>query len=346
MAYEDLKYKRFNDSLDENGDIVIAGISFAPSRILFDMDAVAYEAAYNEFQEQAFDELKDVIYNSYPSCIAYNFRLSEKGEGATDPVRKLLHLKDTWESVVFMLFALVMGEVRHKSINLKAATVFKSFSPTGTPVYVSFNTRDHIVTDAIKPKIHAIKAVVTFSKANGLGLQCEAIEEALLDKLLELQDIRNDISHHTAPTPEEAEAELMQVVPLFKEMLVLTEFLQECRILRFENFATKCKCEEFNGHALNKEFGEFDFGTQQPYVLSLGQEQLFVEWNGEVYSISPFMHYDKDATGRKSYLSFYKGKKAGKFWYEPLTKRTEITFDPLQPRFDAEQATLVTLIVP
>lgn len=344
MAYEDLKYKRFNDSLDENGDIVIAGISFAPSRILFDMDAVAYEAAYSEFQEQAFDELKDVIYNSYPSCIAYNFRLSEKGEGATDPVRKLLHLKDSWEAVVFVLYALVMGEIRHKAVNLKAAQVFVSNGPTG-PVYGNFNT-GRILTDAIKTKIYVLQAVITFSKANGLGLQCEAIEEALLDKLLELQDIRNDISHHTAPTREEAEAELMQVVPLFKEMLVFTEFLQECRILRFESFATRCKCEEFNGHALNKEFGEFDFGTQQPYVLALGQEQLFVEWNGEVYSISPFMHYDKDATGRKSYLSFYKGKKAGKFWYEPLTKRTEIAFDPLQSRFDAEQATLVTLIVP
>jgi len=345
IQYEDIKCLRFNESLDEQGEFPIAGVSFLPSRILFEMDIVAYEEAFNEFKEQEFEALKDTVYNQYPSCIAYNFRLSEKGEGASDPVRKLLHLKDAWESIVFVLYAIVWGEIRHKSIDLKAAQVFISNGPTGDPVYGYFNT-NKLLTDALKTKIQNLKAIVTFSQANHLGLKCEAIDTKLLDKLLDLQDIRNGISHHTAPTKEEAEEELRQVIPLFKEMLVLTEFLEDCKVLRFESFASKCRCEEFNGHFLNKEFDDFNFNADLAYVIGLGQEQLFLKWEDEIFSLSPFLHFHRDVGGRESYLSFFKGKKDGKYWFEPVTTREEISFDHLQARFDAEQAVLISLIVP
>jgi len=351
FPYNDAKYQRFNESLDEdcrieaNGHVKVGGTQFQPSRILYDMEPIGYTEAYQDFLNSEYERIKEVVFNQFPSCIAYNFRLSEKGEGASDPVRKLLHLKDTWESIVFVLYAIVWGEIRHKNIDLKAVQVFVSPGVNGNPVYESFNTRK-LLTDALKTKIQNIKAVIDYSRAIGLSLQCEAIETDLLDKLLALQDIRNDISHHNAPTREEAEAELLAVVPLFKEMLMLTEFLAECKILRFESFAVKCKCEEFNGHYLNKEFDDFDFAAQQSYILGLGQEQLFLKWHNEIYSISPFLHFHKDGVGRESYISFYKSKRESKFWFEPITKREEISFDHLQARFDAEQAILINLIVP
>ena len=345
IQYDDIKYKRFNESLDEQGEYQIAGVSFLPSRILFEMDVVAYEEAWIDYKEQEFVELKDTIRNQYPSCIAYNFRLTEKGEGASDPIRKLLHLKDTWESIIFVLYAIVWGEIRNKSIDLKAVEILIATAPSGNPVYKSFNT-DRLISDGLKIKIQNIKAVISYAKNNSLGIKCEVIPIALLDKLSELQDIRNDLSHHTAPTKEEAENELKKVIPLFKEMLVLTAFLEDCKVLRFESYTEKCKCEEFNGHALNKEFDDYDFSANLAYVLSLGQEQLFIEWDNDVFSLSPFLHFERDAVGRESYLSFFKRKKDGKYWFEPITKRIEVSFDHLQIRFDAEQAVLVNLIVP
>jgi hypothetical protein len=344
VPYEDEKYQRFNESLDEGGKIIIASTEFLCSRILYEMEPIGYVEAYQEFQNTEYERLKDTVYNQYPSCIAYNFRLSEKGEGASDPVRKLLHLKDTWESIVFVLYAIVWGEIRHKGADLKAVQILASTSPTG-PVYKHFNT-DRLLNSAIKTKIQNIKAVVKYSKSNGLGLRSEEIEIDLLDKLSALQDIRNDISHHTAPTREEAEAELLEVIPLFKEMLIGTEFLSDCEILRFESFDTRCKCEEFKGHYLNKEFDYFDFAANQSYVLGLGQEQLFIKWNDEIFSISPFLHFYKDGVGRETYLSFFKDKKDGKYLFEPITKREEVSFDHLQARFDGEQAVLINLIVP
>lgn len=345
INYEDKICQRFNSSLDEEGQITIAGFSAMPSRILFEMDYEAYKQELLDFKEQEFEELKNVIYNSFPSCIAYNFRLSEKGEGAGDPIRKLLHLKDTWESIVFVLYAIVWGEIRSKSINLKACQVFKQFDTLNNPIYESFNSK-RLLSDAIKIKIQNIKAIVAFSKTNNLNLKCEIISEELLDKLLELQDIRNDISHHAAPTREQAIEELKLVIPLFQEMLVESSFLEDVRILRFESYSSKCKCEVFNGHSLNKEFEELDFGLNQAQVIGFGNDKLFTEWQGSVFSLSPFLHFDKDNTGHESYLSFFKGKKEGKYWFEPVKVRTEKSFEHLTALFESEKDALLNLIVP
>ncbi len=344
--YEDSRYQRFNESLDEEGEITIADISFQRSRILYELAYESYRDAYNEYTDQEFEDLQQTVYNSYPACIAYNFRLSEKGEGATDPVRKLLHLKDSWEAIVFVLYALVMGEVRFKNADLRGAQVFAHHDTAGNPVYANFNT-DKILSDAIKQKIQNIKGIIQYCKGSNLGFRCGTIDDALLDNLLQLQDIRNDISHHTAPTREQADAELKLVVPLFRQMLVKTRFLEDCKILRFENYTAKCRCEGFNGHSLNREFGDYTLSDpQRDYILGLGQQQLFVLWDDECFGLSLFLHFERDGTGHESYICFYKAKREGKYWYEPVKLRTERVFDALQPRFDAEKDQIVALMVP
>jgi hypothetical protein len=192
-----------------------------------------------------------------------------------------------------------------------------------------------------------LKAIVGFAQTNSLGFKCEEIDIGLLDDLLALQNIRNDISHHAAPTREQAEDELKQVVPLFREMLTKTSFLENCKILRFESFASDCRCEAFNGHSLNREYDNHSLSPAHlAYILGLGQDQLFVLWDTECFGLSPFLHFDRDATGHESYLCFYKRKKDSKYWYEPVKIRDEKSFDALQPRFDAEKDQILALVKP
>ena len=82
------------------------------------------------------------------------------------------------------------------------------------------------------------------------------------------------------------------------------------------------------------------------YVVGLGQDQLFVDWDAECFSLSPFLHFIRDSTGHESYLCFYKGKKQGKYWYEPVKVRAEKTFDGLQARFETEKDAVIGLVVP
>lgn len=346
IDFDDPKYQKFHESLNEIGIIEIAGTVFPRSRILFEMDPTLYEQALNEFLQADFEDLKQTIFDYYPACIAYNYRLSERGEGANDPVRKLLHLKDSWEAIVFVLYALVMGEVRFRQIDLRTAQIFSYYDATGNPHFVNFNT-DKILSDAIKQKIQNIRAIVQHCKAGSLGFKLEKIDETLLDDLLQLQDIRNDVSHHAAPTREQAERELRQVLPIFQEMLGKTRFLDGCRILRFESFATQCRCETFSGHSLNREYENFRFPeAHNGYIINLGQEQLFARWDGDCFSLSPFLHFERDTTGHESYLCFYKGRRGGKYWFEPVKIRTEKAFDHLQNRFETEKDDLKRLLVP
>ena len=346
LKYEDEECRRFNDSLDEEGPVVIAGIAFPRSRILFEMANDTYFEAFYEFQEQEFQELKQTIFDAYPASIAYNLRLSDKGEGADDPVRKILHLKDMWEAIVNFLYALVMGEVRFRNVDLKTSQVITAYGTGGNPIFNNFNT-ERILTDSIKQKILNIKSIILHCKSHHLGFKCEEIDVTLLDDLSFLNDVRNDVSHHGTLTHEQAEHELRLVTPVIRNMLVKTRFLERCQILRFESYTSSCRCESFIGHSLNREFDSYPLtDPQKSRVISFGQEQLFLIWDGECFSLSPFLHFERDSSGHESYLCFFKGKKYGKFWFEPVKIRTEKTFDQLQSRFESEKNDLVKLLVP
>jgi hypothetical protein len=344
--YEDPQFAAYNESLDEEGVVNIAGIEFKRSQILFDLAKVTYEEGYGEFLEEQFKELQQTIFDLYPANIAYHYRLSEKGQGAKDPVKKLFHLKDSWEAMVYVLYAIVMGEVRFRNMDLTAVAVIVGSKPDGTPIIENFNT-DRILTEAIKIKIQNIKAIIEHCKKHSLGFICETIDVTLCDDLLALQDIRNDISHHAMPTKLQAEAELKMVIPLFEGMLEKTRFLGSCKILRFENHSTETQCESFNGYSLNQEFEDHIFvDPHKTYVLGLGKEHLFAEWKNECFSLSPFLHFDIDASGHESYISFYKRKKDGKYWFEPIKARAAKSFDPLNVRFESEKDGLLVLLRP
>lgn len=346
IQYEDAKFARFNDSLDQEGDILIASIAFQPSRILFDMDVESYKNAFEEFQNQEYEELIRGVFELYPTPIAFSFRLSEKGEGADDPIRKLLHLKDTWESIIYILYAIVLGELRSKAIDMTMATCFKTFDTNGNPVYAKFNT-DAIIAESMKQRIYAMKGILLCSRNEGLGLKSEQIQDSVLDNLLELQSIRNDLSHHSTPTREQAELELKKVTPILGALWAGLQFLEGCKLYRFDSFSTKFRLENFNGHSLTRNFENLTLDpTKASYVLTLGQEHVFLIWGSECYSLSPFLHVVKEAAGHESYVCFFKSKRDKKYQFEPIKVRKEVAFDTLQTRFETEKDALLKRLVP
>jgi len=346
IAYEE--NPDFNSEFDElNEGLTVGEVTLAPSWMLYNTDYDLYLTALDEYNNRIFEDLKSSIQNNYSPIIAFNFRLSERGEGAEDPVKKLLHLKDTWEAIIFTLYALTMGEVRKKGIDCKTAQILQNIdSATGNPNYRNFNT-NWILTDALKNKIKVIKAIIKHSQNNSLDFNSEYIPIELLDELIELQSARNDISHHASPTRQQAEQELRTIQPIFETMIKRTKFLENCNIYRFNNLDSSCRCEVFSGHSLNKEFGRLELtGDNLSYIIGLSTDTLFAEWEGEYFSLSPFLHYKEDEIGHESYICFFKGKREGQYWYEPVKIRTELSFDALQTRFETEKDELVNLLVP
>lgn len=333
----------FNQSLDDEiGEINISGEKFLPSYVLFELKKETYRIALTEFIERQLEDLQEQVFSSFPALIAYNYRLSVRGPGANDPIKKFLHLKDTWEGAINTLNALVFGEVRFKKIGLKTANVFHSGNPN-----MRFNSKV-ILTDELKQRLENIRAIVKFSKANNLSLKVEQISFNAMDYLYELQDNRNHFSHASTPTKEQAEEELKIVYPLFEKTLKELRFLENINIVRFETFTDHCRFETFSGHALNKDYDEKLVVSQDQlkYVLTLPGEVIFAKWDDDIFSLSPFLHFLNDITGHETYLCFYKGKKNNKYLYEPVKIRTEKTFDSLQSRFEAEKDEIIQLLVP
>lgn len=349
IKYDNPKYQRFNESLDTDGVIVIAGYSFLPSSILFEMDIQGYKEAFNDFVAQDHEDLKQTVIDTYPACIAYHLRLAERGPNFEDPIQKLGHLKDTWEAIINILHAIAWGEVRNKNINLQGAQVFTKLNIDGSAAYGSFNTR-RLLSDSIKHRIHNIEAIVSHSKSNNFNLKCEQISNQLIERLSELQDVRNNVAHSAVLTKEEAEGLMLVVQPIFAAMLDLTRFLANCEILRFTNFnPPDISCAVYQGYSLHREQIKFQVDTDLPanslsYIFSMTNEQVFLIWGEDVFSLSPFLHYQNDDMGHESYLCVYKGRKDSLYWYEPVKLRNEISFTDKQARFQAELVEIQTLI--
>lgn len=346
MESNDLIYEdndEFNQSIDDNeGIITILNIPFRASEIFYTLQKETYRIALTDFKNQQAEELKQLAFNVLPDCIAYNYWLSQRGPNSNNPIAKFLHLKDSWESVIFTLNALVWGEVRAKRIELKTADVYHSGQPNQR-----FNA-NILMSDALKQILENIKAVVNYSNLNDLDLKCgNFISDELIEALYELQGNRNNFSHTATPTKEQADEELKLVNPLFKTVLKNLRFFEDISILRFDSFTTSCRFQTFKAHSLNREFDDTIEvqPLQQVYIMNNPGEVIFAKWDDDVFSLSPFMHYLNDLTGHETYLCVYKEKREGKFWYEPIKIRENICYDALQARFNAEKIELQNLIV-
>lgn len=346
MELDDLIYEEhedFNQSIDDEGVVTILNTSFRASKVLFTLEKETYRIALTDFENQQTEELKQLAFNVLPDCIAYHYWQSQRGPNSNNPIERFLHLKDSWEAVIFTLNALVWGEVRAKGIDLKTADVYHSGQPNQR-----FNA-SVLMSDALKQILENVKAVVNFSNTTDLNLKCgNFITLELIETLYELQSNRNHFSHTTTPTREQAEEELRLVTPLFRMVLKNLRFFEDISILRFDSFTTSCRFQTFKAHSLNREFDEAIEvqAAQHVYVMTNLGEVIFAKWDDEIFSLSPFMHYLHDTTGHETYLSVYKGKRDSKFWYEPVKVRENICYDPLQARFDAEKVELQNLIVP
>ncbi|MEN6332413.1 MAG: hypothetical protein ABFD57_10535 [Smithella sp.] len=333
----------FNQTIDEEiGDIVIYGEKLSASYILYELKYETYRIAFTDYLDRKFEDLQERTFDDYPPLIAFNYRSAMRGPGSNDSVRKFLHLKDAWEGAINILNALVFGEIRAKSITLKSAQVYHSGNPN-----MHFNSKI-IRTDELKQRLENVRAIINYSAASSLGLTCEKhVSPSLLDNLYSLQDNRNHFSHSATPTKEQAEVELKVVMPIVNKVLEELQFMENITFLRFELFDTKCRFETFRGHHLNKDFDNINVDSAKlGYVMTNLGQVVFARWNDEFFSVSPFLHYLNDTSGYETYLCFYKGKKNGKYCYEPIKMRNEITFDHLQARFDTELQELVNLMVP
>jgi hypothetical protein len=106
---------QYNDWLDQqyfdqSGVLNIFNYQPRPSFVLFSLSQDTYQAAFADFQQQRQEELKQTVFDEFPSPIAHYFYRFENGY--ENELQRLHFLRDTWEAIVDVLHSAIVAECR------------------------------------------------------------------------------------------------------------------------------------------------------------------------------------------------------------------------------------------
>ena len=313
----------FNEYLDSdtNNLVRIAGITFSSSDVLYRLDYDAYISALNDYKEVRESELKENIAYEYPTPIAYYFQQAEDGYDNNN--HRLQLLRSTWEAIIFTLYAIVIGEVRSKSINLRS--IGNSFSD-----YFS---------DRLGTKLLLIERILEYSTSNGITLNSQQIMSIdTIQKIRSLNQERNEFLHTAALSEDQAAVRFTELMPDVLDVLQNLKELEYVDIMRFTqtvNALNELKCEVFNGHSMTRKYKTVTVDITQLTTLSneLNTASVIVSYNSQIYNVSPFLHYRFEANGNATNLCYYKKEKPGSTYEFEVMSRAE-SFEIPRLNFD------------
>lgn len=323
MNTADLRYEEhedFNQYLDDTeNDVIIAGVTFRASEVLFTMQKETYRIALTDYQTQQIEEFKQRVFDYYPTPIAYYFR--QTYFGYLHHNNRLHLLRSTWESMIFVLYAIIIGEARKRTFPLRAAGIRE------TDLY----------NFSVDKKLSIIEKILTYDNANSFGLKCSNyFNVAEIVKIKQLNYSRNGFQHSAALSEEQAATLYAELLPEVIESLKSISQIENIEIFHFINtdgtpFALRC--ETFIGQSPNRTLKTYTLNpTQMAFTgIELNNQCLLAKIDDDIFSISPFLHFRNDEDGHVTnlcYLHQYNPSNANEFKFE-IVRRAVYYFEPI-----------------
>lgn len=282
---------------DDEGYIEIAGARMRPSEALFKVDPVAYHMALVDFQQGEIENFKDVVIQKFPTLIAFNLHRADRGYD--DDSQRLMCLRDTWESLIYFLYAMITGELR--SYNLPI--ILENNRIRGRDIY----------SNKLFEKLGVIEKILVFAKDNTYPLESiDLVKVETIEKIRELNRVRNQYSHYAAQSVEQARQLypewLQEVISVLKDL----QRLQEVTVLRFVGqgrSALQFRGETFIGHYLNRDYSFFDIPQSiiHDCIPHLNDQRILIRMpSSRLFSASPFLHFHPDTNLTR--LCYFKDK--------------------------------------
>src|SRR6266540_7327237 len=173
---------QYNDWLDEryaeqSGTLAILSFQPRPSFVLFSLSQDTYQAAFADFQQQREEELREIVFNEFPSPIAYYFYRFENGY--ENELQRLHLLRDTWEAITDILHAMAIAECRFNGLSLAGPIAFS-----------------HLLSDSVAQRLLNIERIIGHAMSQGTTLNVSRIASiATLGTMRNLNQSRNAFSH-------------------------------------------------------------------------------------------------------------------------------------------------------
>jgi len=296
------KYRdEFDSFLDENGEYII-GLNFSrfPSQILYEMDETAYYEQLTEYVNQKREDYPQVVYQSFPAPIAYFFHQTE--HGYENENHRLHLLRSTWESLIYILYALVFGEVNLKRFSLNNVRIFDNQKIK----------RDHngLLSDKLGWKLEAMQKIIEYDQQQNKKLVISSYTTSDTFEVIKgLNHERNSISHIAALTPQEAQHRFDELYPKVADLLFELDFLENVFLLRFlSNLGDihKIRFTKFDGHSLQRQNYDKTFLDSELIEITpiLNDKIMLVKFDSIIFNVSPFIHFHFEGTHLK--LCYFK----------------------------------------
>lgn len=305
--------RAFEDWLDVTyGKLAIFETSYRASEVLHRLDPIAYQDAFVRFVDEGpaadlsleqlrRETLKRTVRDRFPLPVAHCFYRYEKG--ALYATQQLTFLRDTWEAVIFLLYALVVGEFRAAGGSLAGSKI----------------SDKQLFSDKINDKLQIIEQLLARGVAQGLDLACAQIVGAdTLRRLKELNQFRNDFSHNGTLSDKQVRAQVAHYETPVLELLHEVAAMQELRLLRYlgsSGSQRRIQHQLFTGHNISQAFDTLELPKHKmaafnPYLDDDAKILAYSATNQRLFSLAPFVHFVDDETGKWTRLCFYKQRKA------------------------------------
>lgn len=288
----------YNEWLDEQyadrsgGTLDILGYQPRPSLVLFTMSPDTYEAAFSDFTQQREEEIKESVFNQYPSPIAYYFYRFENGYESD--LQRLHLLRDTWESVIDILHALAVAECRYRNISFVDPLKFKD-----------------LLTDRVAKRLENIDGISAQLSAVGiLPTVAKISPAATLAAMKELNQSRNAFSHSAAQSEAQARNWISECYVDVVEVLADLDGLEDIQIVRYlsQVDGTTLRCEIFRGYSSTRTIQNIRISHQQMLdsVRYFQQGQMLIIADGLIFSLRPMIHFREDGVGHTTRLCIFR----------------------------------------
>lgn len=179
-----------------------------------------------------------------------------------------------------------------------------------------------------------VERILVYNQSNNCGLTCaNLISIPVIQKIRNLNQERNELMHVAALSEEQAAGIYTSVFPDVFEVLKDLKELEFVDILHFiqvVNTVTNLRCEIFNGHALARSIRTITITAAQVGQLGnqLNSQNILVKYKTEVFSITPFLHFQSEANGNSTNLCYFKRKVPNaKYEYEIVSRSETVEFE-------------------
>jgi len=319
----------FNQWIEENYWVEIEEYEFPSSEVLYKMSQEKYGEALNRYADDPKVSLIR-IEERFPTPIAYYFY--QATNNYQNDHHRLDLLKSCWESIVFFLYGLVVGEARHRKLDLKSLGI----------------KWDKYWSDKLFEKLTIVENILDYVTKRGIVFGCSVIIPILtLNLIKKLNQERNGFEHASAKTSAQQQTLYKELYPQLELVLRQLIKLEQVVVFRYHDAQTPLypRCEIFNGISLDgkKEIISIRRDNYVEIMDHFNSGAVYAQVQGEVFCLAPFIHFAQEVHETNAVLCFYKKEKAGKYQFEVISKSQDKEFE--KNTFDVTENQLRSLVM-